>query len=528
MKTPIKIDCNYWLLPLHSRNSGALHVLRDAATGAVLRHFQADLVEGVPQLHACYPVGDFRGRTLELECDDPARFLRLARPVDTPPPNDSAAAQAWRPRVHFSVRRGWMNDPNGLCFEHGRYHLFYQYNQMSLTWHNSMCWGHAVSTDLLHWHELDPALYPDENGSCFSGTAVVDTENHAGLNADILLFYTACGRVAPEPRPFTQCLAYSRDHGESFVRFAGNPAMGHVYGENRDPKVFFHAPTAHWVMLLYLGRIDGAHTYQFFHSDNLTDWREGEKIVTREASECPDFFEIVCVNAPEERYWVMMTAWGYYRIGHFDGYHFESLTPERSMLAWRHYGTAYAAQTFANTGERTVMLFWLNGDYPVQTGFNQSLGIPLDVGLTNSVDGLWLTTEPLRELASLRDGVFRYPEQTLDELSRLRGQAFDLEVEFSGRCLCSLWLRGLECVFDPGRGEVRFDGAAFPAAEAGRPCRLRLLIDQGSVEIFADGGRQYFAKRALFPPEFDYLASFGAAEGVTSMTVWRLKGIGSE
>ena len=155
-----------------------------------------------------------------------------------------------RPQFHFSAREGWINDPNGLLYANGQWHLFFQLNPNATIW-GDMTWGHAVSDDLLHWRQGDHALIPDNTGTMFSGSGVVDHDNTAGFGDDsLLLFYTAAGDYAEPKQPFTQCLAYSTDEGVSWIKYDGNPVVGHFEGGNRDPKIIWHEPTSCWIMAL--------------------------------------------------------------------------------------------------------------------------------------------------------------------------------------------------------------------------------------------------------------------------------------
>jgi fructan beta-fructosidase len=202
---------------------------------------------------------------------------------------DEAAAPAYgerlRPQFHFTSRTNWLNDPNGLVFYKGEYHLFFQHNPSGINWGN-MTWGHAVSTDLLHWRQLDDALKPDRLGTIFSGSAVVDWDNTAGFQSGnektLVAIFTSAGK------PFTQSMAYSTDRGRSWRKYDKNPVLNHVAGENRDPKVIWHVPTKRWIMALYL---DGE-KYALFSSPDLKRWEKLCDLPEFGASECPDFFEL--------------------------------------------------------------------------------------------------------------------------------------------------------------------------------------------------------------------------------------------
>lgn len=190
-----------------------------------------------------------------------------------------------RPQLHFSARKGWINDPNGLVFLDGVWHLFFQHNPESTVWGN-MTWGHAVSDDLIHWRQLEHAMYPDEHGSMFSGSAVVDHGNTAGFGAGALVFlYTAAGSFAKPARQYTQCLAYSTDNGQTLKKYQGNPVLNWIEADNRDPKIIWHAGTRRWVMVLYLND----DRYQLHTSSDLKTWAHLQDLRLEGDDECPDF-----------------------------------------------------------------------------------------------------------------------------------------------------------------------------------------------------------------------------------------------
>ena len=194
-----------------------------------------------------------------------SRFLRAD--------NASLYNEKYRPQFHFTPQKGWTNDPNGLVFYKGEYHLFFQHNPFDTKWGN-MTWGHAVSHDLVHWKQLANAIEPDTRGTIFSGSAVVDDDNTAGLQSGeektLVAIYAAAGGTSPESKgqPFTQCIAYSNDRGRTWTKYSGNPVVPHILADNRDPKVVWHSPTKQWIMVLFL---DG-NTFRFLASPNLKNW----------------------------------------------------------------------------------------------------------------------------------------------------------------------------------------------------------------------------------------------------------------
>ena len=220
----------------------------------------------------------------------------------------TAYKEAYRPQFHFTPKTNWTNDPNGLIYYKGEYHLFFQHNPFGIDWGN-MTWGHAISRDLVHWKQLPHALHPDELGTIFSGSGVVDWNNTGGFQAGdesvLVNFYTSAGSHAPKEVPFTQSIAYSNDRGRNWAKYEGNPVIEHIVGSNRDPKVIWHEPTQKWVMALYLDQND----YALFGSTNLKEWTRLSDLQIPD-TECPDIFELPVDDDPDNTKWVFWGAAG--------------------------------------------------------------------------------------------------------------------------------------------------------------------------------------------------------------------------
>lgn len=302
---------------------------------------------------------------------------------------------ALRPMIHFTTKYGWINDPNGLVFVDGVYHMFYQHNPAGTRWGN-MHWGHATSTDLIHWTEQDEALYPDQTGTMYSGSAVADTENISGLgdgnHTPILLYYTAAGEnsLLSKGQPFTQRLAYSTDGGKTFQKYK-DVMIPHIMGGNRDPKVVWAEETHCWLLALYL---DG-HEYALFRSDDLLHWSEFQRFTLPLDAECPDFYPLTCEETGE-RFWVYSGASDTYIVGKLTENGFQ---PVQENLQYQLGGTdSYAAQTFYGTDKR-IKIAWgrmANGDI-----FTGQMMFPTEVTLHKDGDLYHLATNPIPAIDEL-------------------------------------------------------------------------------------------------------------------------------
>lgn len=237
--------------------------------GAPERNFVIRLADGKPDYWVFCDVSSWKGKTLRISYEGESAGLEKIYQDDVIAGQDSLYKEKNRPQFHFTTRRGWINDPNGLVYYEGEYHLFYQHNPYEREWEN-MTWGHAVSRDLVHWEELPDALHPDELGTIFSGSAVIDYDNTAGFNKKgepaLVAAYTV-----DNPEKQRQCIAYSLDRGRTFTKYEGNPVIDSKAKWNskdtRDPKVFWYAPGKHWVMVL--NERDG---HSIYNSSDLKNW----------------------------------------------------------------------------------------------------------------------------------------------------------------------------------------------------------------------------------------------------------------
>jgi fructan beta-fructosidase len=339
-------------LNLPVRDGAPRRRLRLFVDGSAERDAVVPLADATPDFWMFLDLEPFHGKTVRLHCErlpEGSQALLAVEQADEIRGAEDLYRERLRPQVHFTTRRGWINDPNGLVYHAGEWHLFYQHNPYSTRWDN-MHWGHAVSRDLVRWQELPVALYPDALGPCFSGSAVVDRDNTAGFQTGaeppMVCIYTAAGS------PVVQCLAYSLDRGRSWSKHAGNPVLPHIVGANRDPKVIWYRPGRCWIMALFLDGND----FGLFSSPDLKRWERLCTVTIPGSSECPEFFEIPVVGRPGETRWVFYGGNGLHLLGRFDG---QTFTAEAGPLPLHHGNCFYASQTFNDAPDgRRVVIGW--------------------------------------------------------------------------------------------------------------------------------------------------------------------------
>ncbi|MCD7936876.1 MAG: DUF4980 domain-containing protein, partial [Tannerellaceae bacterium] len=354
------------------------------------RKFVIRLADKEPDYWVFCDMTQLQGKTIRISYEGDPAGLKHIYQADTFAGQDSLYKETNRPQFHFTTRRGWINDPNGLVYYDGEYHLFYQHNPYEMEWEN-MHWGHAVSKNLIHWEELPEALYPDQWGTMFSGSAVIDYKNTSGFgekgNPAMVSIYTAA-----QPDRQTQCIAYSLDKGRTWTKYEGNPVIDSKEKWNsvdtRDPKVFWYTPSGHWVMIL--NERDG---HSIYTSDNLKDWVYQSHITG--FWECPELFELPVDGDTNNTRWVMYGASGTYMLGSFDG---KTFTPEAGKYYYT-TGSMYAAQTYTNIPEndgRRIQIGWARLGHNGMP-FNGMMTLPTELTLKTTKDGIRMVSKPIRE-----------------------------------------------------------------------------------------------------------------------------------
>jgi fructan beta-fructosidase len=496
----ITLEKRYLNLPI--KNGRPARKMRVLVEGEPAREFDIELADAEPDWWAFMDIAPFKGRKAVLTVDklpEASAGLNDVDQSDEIKDSGSPYHEKLRPQFHFSARRGWLNDPNGLVFYRGQYHLFFQHNPYGWAWGN-MHWGHAVSPDLIHWKELPAALYPDEHGTMFSGSAVVDWNNTAGFQTGtekvIVCIFTAAGD------PFTQGIAYSNDRGRTWTKYANNPVLPHIIGGNRDPKVIWYAPGKKWIMALYLDGSD----YALFSSQDLKKWERMSGISIPGTSECPEFFEIPVNGDRRNTRWVFYGGNGRYLVGGFDG---RTFTPESGPITLEDGDCWYASQTFtdipAQDGRR-ILIPWGRMDMPGMP-FNQMMGVPVELTLRTTDEGLRLLANPVKEHASLWTASHTIRPQPLspgeNPLAAVKGELIDLAAELipGDAAEVGFKLRGVTVSYDAKKQELSCEGNKAALRPVNGMIRLRLLVDRTSIDIFGNDGRLYMPVGVIVPRE---------------------------
>lgn len=477
------MERKYFVLPINDSKPKKQYFIRHG--DELLNDFSASVDAENPTFEAYIDVTRFGD--LELSFTDENGVTPPYRTADKFPKKEEIKNGTYlRPAVHYTTAIGWTNDPNGLIYHGGKYHMFYQHNPMSVNWGN-MTWGHAVSYDLVHWDEVGDELFPDKFGTMFSGSAICDTRNVAGFGENaILLFYTAAGNGSEMSRdvPYTQCLAYSTDGGETFTKYAKNPIIPHIIGGNRDPKVEWSSELQKYTLSLYLDGND----YTVFTSDNLLDWERLFDIALPHDAECPDFYPL---SLDGKTYWVFSGASDTYIIGEIaDG----RFVPVGEDTAYHiRPGVSYAAQTFSGTGNRRIKIAWGQNTAP-DAVFNSQMGIPTEMFLRKADERIRLGSYPVSETELLKKEHLCTEELYGNghlQVEISANHAVDVSVEIGDGCeKFTLSCFGTDIYVNPAENTYTHGNTTAPLSYTGEK-NLRVIFDTLGAEIFADGGLVY-------------------------------------
>lgn len=409
--TIIKVEnpTKYLLLPIQEEKDEA-QVLLDTGSKEDT-WMDVRLAQNGSDYYVPFALGKGKTATVKiLGLKKDALALSLLKLSDT---FDTTNTDYYRPSYHFTPLYGWMNDPNGMVYKDGEYHLYFQYNPYGSKWGN-MHWGHAVSKDLVHWEHLDPAIARDPVGHIFSGSSVIDKKNTAGFGKDaIIAIYTNSSENLGQ----VQCIAYSNDNGRTFTKYEGNPVLTPFDGlkDFRDPKVFWYEKGKCWYMIVSADK-----ETRFYKSKNLKKWTYvsafGKGLGQQPCQyECPDFFQLPVNGDKKKMKWVMTMninpgCWfggsaTEYFVGDFDGKNFTC--PDAHDVKWLDWGKDhYATVTFSNTGDRVLGITWMsNWQYANLTPFKQNRGangLPRELKLYENNGKYYVSENVAPEVYALR------------------------------------------------------------------------------------------------------------------------------
>ncbi len=478
--------------------------------------------------------------------------------------------EPYRPQFHFSPPEKWMNDPNGLVYHQGVYHLFYQYYPEDIVW-GPMHWGHATSKDMIHWEHKPIALYPDEHGLIFSGSVVVDHQNSSGFGSKehpplvaIFTYHDMDAERAGRLDYQTQGIAYSLDNGETWTKYEDNPVISNDgIKDFRDPKVFWHEKSSRWILSL----VAGDHA-RFYASSNLKKWEllsEFGKEVGAHGGvwECPDLFPLK-VNGTDEEKWVLLISINpgapnggsgtQYFIGDFDG---NTFTTSQTDLRWIDYGMDnYAGVTYNNVPNNDrIFIGWMSNwnyarDTPTQV-WRSAMTLPRKLSLEKDASGYILKNYPLSSFEALKS-----PEEVLNTISlsepfqltldNLMQNEISFEADLSKELTVvlgndsekvSLHINPVEkrLEFDRSRsGIVNFEESfgnkiqTQPYLPVTSLSEVRIIIDQSSMEIFIDKGKYVFTNQIFPTKPYSQLTLQGDAKELTQVKLFKINSIWNE
>lgn len=477
----ITIKNNYLIFPVNTLSANKILTFKLADKTVYRLDIKIDYFN--PNFYAYIDVSRFIGQTIEISVNPQIKLdFRVADEIDI----ENLYKEPLRPQIHFTAKNGWINDPNGLIYLDGTYHMFYQYNPAESNWGN-MHWGHATSKDLVHWAEGKTALFPDERGMMFSGSAVLDEKNlldkNKGNKKAVLLYYTTTN-------PFSQCLSYSTDDFKRIEKYSDNPIIENIEGENRDPKVIFCDELDCYLMVLYL-KDD---IFCILSSDDLVNWNELQRLRLQGDNECPDIFPLT--DSKGNRKWIFIGAHGRYLVGKFEHGKFK---PEQQAISHQYGNSAYAAQNFSNLPNgRIVRVAWDRWGLP-SCGFSGQMGIPVEMSLNSFENTFYIEAKPVKEIEWLYNETNYFenikitPEN--DFCTRLEDTPYLFKLSgLSNDCgVTEVRIFGRTIRFDFKKNEMSVGNNFAPIFVTSVKCDITIVVDRCSFEIFADNGKIFMS-----------------------------------
>lgn len=477
---------------------------------------------------------------------------------------DMTNKEMFRPVYHHTPAYGWMNDPNGMFYKDGVYHLYFQYNPYGSVWGN-MHWGHSTSTDLMHWKFEGCAIVPDAWGAIFSGSCVVDHENTAGFGKEAVVAFYTSAKSTPWGDIQMQSMAYSLDNGKTFTKYEGNPILTSSEKDFRDPKVFWYAPGKHWVMILAVGQ-----HMEIYSSVNLKEWKKESEFGAMQGAhggvwECPDLVEIP-VEGTREKKWVLICnlnpggpfggSAAQYFVGSFDGKKFVNESPTQTK--WMDWGKDnYATVTWNNAPDgRCIALGWMSNwqyanNVPTRQ-YRSANTLARDLTLYREGQELYLKSTPSVEVKKARGKKVSIPSFRVSEKHEIvnlfeeKQGAYEVEILIQNAgaskiAFCLLNDKGekVSMYYDLNRKQFVMDRSEsgtvdfskdFPAvtvapANVDKELTLRLFVDRSSIEAFGEDGK-FVMTNLVFPSQPYVKMCFEADKNgyaVKSLNVYKLQ-----
>jgi fructan beta-fructosidase len=390
--------------------------------------------------------------------------------------------QPLRPQFHYTPIQGDLNDATGLIYYRGEYHLFHMYDEWSRIRAAHKRWGHAISTDLVHWQQLPAVLDTLIDNMPGSGCGVVDWNNSSGLRVGpektLLIFYTDYKRGT--------CMARSHDRGRTWSRYGGNPVIAGAQ-DARDPLIFWYKPAGEWRMVRYERQ-----GFAFYKSTDLLHWTWLSRL--EGYFECPDFFELPIVDKPGEHRWVLVDGNGTYQVGTFDG---EQFSPQTGKLHVEYGKALYATQTWKRTieGGAVCQMAWMRQPLKPPLTWNGQMCFPVELTLRSFPEGIRLCRQPIDEINNLSISRQTWHDLTIgpvvakDPAIRVDLLDIRLEIEPGAATDFGLIVRGQPVRYSVPQQTLTVGSDSAPLILADRRLRLRILVDRPSIEVFADEGQ---------------------------------------